>query len=129
VEFVELNFDFHPRAVFEWLAQLGFKRERVLTLSHFRVGFLKRIIPTGVLVFFDSIFQWTGALFQLTPSVFVKAVVGGQLVVGGEKVDRFFKCPECGRVSLEDKGDHLLCECGKKWEVSDGIYDFREAMK
>jgi len=131
VEFVQLNFDFHPRAVFKWLTELGFKRKRVLTLSHFRVGFLKRIIPTSVLVFFDSIFQWTGALFQLTPSVFVKSVVGGKLVVGGEKRDdvlAFFKCPDCGHAPLEEKGDHLLCVCGKKWGVKDGIYDFRESV-
>jgi len=41
VEFVELNFDFHPRAVQNWLGELGFSIERILTLSHFRVGFLK----------------------------------------------------------------------------------------
>jgi SAM-dependent methyltransferase len=73
VEFVELNFDFHPRAIRNWLTDLGFTVERILTLSHFRMGFLKRIAPTGILVFFDSIFQWTGAWWQWTPSVFVKA--------------------------------------------------------
>jgi ubiquinone/menaquinone biosynthesis C-methylase UbiE len=73
VEFVELNFDFHPKAVRNWLQELGFSIERTLTLSHFRIGFLKRVIPTGILVFFDSILQCTGALWQYTPSVFVKA--------------------------------------------------------
>ena len=73
VEFVKLNFDFHPKAIRNWLDELGFSIEKTLTLSHFRVGLLKRIIPTDVLVFFDSLFQWTGAWWQLTPSVFVKA--------------------------------------------------------
>src|SRR3990170_3268584 len=50
VEFVELNFDFHPKAVRNWLRELGFETERTLTLSHFRVGLLKRIVPTGILV-------------------------------------------------------------------------------
>jgi ubiquinone/menaquinone biosynthesis C-methylase UbiE len=133
VEFVELNFDFHPRAVKHWLKELGFSVERVLTLSHFRVGFLKRIVPTGILVFFDSIFQWTGALWQLTPSVFVKAV-GGNQASGGVKrelsVLEFFKCPDCGHSPLVDGSDHLECSnCKKKWEFKDGIYDFREPMK
>ena len=53
VEFVKLNFDFHPKAVKNQLKKLGFKIEKTLTLSHFRIGLLKRMIPTGVLVFLD----------------------------------------------------------------------------
>ena len=133
VEFVELNFDFHPKAVQNWLKEIGFSIERILTLSHFRVGFLKRIVPTGILIFFDSIFQWTGAWWQLTPSVFVKAV-GAKQAGGSEKrelsVLEFFKCPDCGHSPLIDKSDHLECSsCKKKWEFRDGIYDFREPMK
>jgi ubiquinone/menaquinone biosynthesis C-methylase UbiE len=47
VEFVKLNFDFHPKAVRNWLNDLGFAIEKTLTLSHFRVGLLKRIVPTS----------------------------------------------------------------------------------
>jgi ubiquinone/menaquinone biosynthesis C-methylase UbiE len=75
VEFAKLNFDFHPKAVRNWLEDLGFKIEKTLTLSYFRIGWLKRMIPIGILVFFDSLFQWTGALWQFSPSVFVKAKV------------------------------------------------------
>jgi len=133
VEFVELNFDFHPKAVQNWLKRLGFSVERVLTLSHFRVGILKRIIPTGVLVFFDSIFQWTGVLLQYTPSVFVKAVGGNQDAQPMNRVLsvlEFFKCPDCGHSPLTDKSDYLECSsCKKKWEFKNGIYDFREPIK
>ena len=132
MEFVELNFDFHPKAVLQWLKELGFSIEKILTLSHFRVGFLKRSIPTNILVFFDSIFQWTGAWWQLTPSVFVKAV-GGNPVAGNLNPELsvlgFFKCPDCGHSPLVDKSDHLECSgCKKKWEIKDGIYDFREPV-
>lgn len=133
VEFVELNFDFHPKAVQNWLKKLGFSIERILTLSHFRVGFLKRFVPTGILVFFDSILQWTGAFLQVTPSVFVKA----QLETGEQRtveipanVISFFKCPDCGTSPLVDKTNYLECSsCKKKWEIKDGIYDFREPVK
>ena len=132
VEFVELNFDFHPKAVQNWLKELGFSIERILALSHFRVGFLKRIVPTGILVFFDSIFQWTGALWQVTPSMFVKAVGGNQASGSAKRelsVLEFFKCPDCGQSPLVDKKDYLECSgCKKKWEVKDGIYDFREPL-
>lgn len=127
VEFVELNFDFHPKAVFSWLKELGFNIEKVLTVSHFRMGFLKRVIPTSVLVFFDSIFQWTGAWFQLTPSVFVRVTVSQNVVLRHD--DSFFKCPECGDINLIDKTNHLECpNCKSKWEFKDGIYDFRKPL-
>lgn len=132
VEFVKLNFDFHPRAIRNWLKELGFEIEKTLTLSHFRVGFLKRIVPTSILVFLDSLFQWTGALWQLSPSVFVKAKAEG----GKQRNEipdnplLFFKCPECGHSPLIEKKECLECSsCRKKWEVKDGIYDFREPMK
>ncbi|MBI5293906.1 MAG: methyltransferase domain-containing protein [Chloroflexi bacterium] len=126
VEFVELNFDFHPRAVRQWLGGLGFKIERTLTLSHFRMGLLKRMVPTGVLVFSDSLFQWTGAWWQWTPSVFVRAVAQG----GTSAADGFFKCPQCGGTALEESSGGLKCSgCGSRWEIRDGIYDFREPLK
>jgi ubiquinone/menaquinone biosynthesis C-methylase UbiE len=129
VEFATLNFDFHPKAIRKWLKDVGFTIEKTLTLSHFRVGFLKRIVPTGILVFFDSIFQWTGALWQFTPSVFVKARVAqnGILRYGQDTILSYFKCPDCGYSPLIEKKDYLECSsCKKKWGVKDGIYDFRE---
>lgn len=132
VEFARLNFDFHPKAVRNWLRELGFSIERTLTLSHFRIGLLKRIVPTGILVFFDSILQWTGAWWQLTPSVFVKATVMRDSIphTGQDDLLSYFKCPDCGHSPLTDKKDHLECSsCKKRWEVRDGIYDFREPMK
>jgi ubiquinone/menaquinone biosynthesis C-methylase UbiE/rubredoxin len=134
VEFVKLNFDFHPKAIRNWLASLGFRIEKTLTLSHFRVGFLKQFVPTGVLVFLDSLFQWTGAWWQLSPSVFVKAV--GRDAARSVPPTRhsnilsYFKCPDCGASPLVDKTDYLECpSCGKKWGVKDGIYDFREPIR
>lgn len=130
VEFVSLNFDFHPKAVRGWLQALGFKVERMLTLSHFRWGPLKRLIPTGILVSLDSLAQWTGAFWQLTPSVFVRASLRGERSesVPVEETG-FFKCPECGGGSLVNQIDHLHCpSCGRLWPIRDGIYDFREPM-
>jgi ubiquinone/menaquinone biosynthesis C-methylase UbiE len=133
VEFVKLNFDFHPRAIRNWLENLGFRIEKTLTLSYFRVGFLKRIVPTGILVFLDSLLQWTGAWWQLSPSVFVKAVRRGGVpsqAYGQDTILSYFKCPDCGVSPLIDKTEYLECtSCGKRWGVKDGIYDFREPIK
>ena len=131
VEFVKLNFDFHTRAIRNWLNELGFSIEQTLTLSHFRIGLLKRIAPTGALVFLDSLLQWTGSFIQLTPSVFVKARNSDRVKVSilSDQVLTFFKCPDCGRHPLLDQTSYLECSnCGKRWELRDGIYDFREPM-
>ena len=136
VEFVKLNFDFHPTAIRQWLAEQDFTIEKTLTLSHFRVGLLKRIVPTGLLVSLDSLFQWTGQWWQLSPSVFVRAMRGkprdshsAETFPRFASLSAFFKCPNCGFAQLGDQKTHLKCySCGKKWEVKDGIYDFREPI-
>lgn len=131
VEFVKLNFDFHPKAIRNWLEQLGFRIEKTLTLSHFRVGLLKRIVPTSILVLLDSLFQWTGAWWQLSPSVFVRGVKRGEhsfTLYRPDTVQAYFKCPDC-HSPLTVKTEYLECSgCGKKWAVKDGIYDFREPL-
>lgn len=132
VEFVKLNFDFHPKAVRQWLERLGFTVVRTLTLSHFRVGLLKRLVPTRILVFLDALLQWTGAWWQLTPSVFVKAVLGNQAGGSPKRITsllELFKCPDCGTSPLKDESAYLECpSCQKQWGVRDGIYDFRAPL-
>jgi hypothetical protein len=40
-----------------------------------------------------------------------------------------FKCPDCGYYGLADEKTYLECtNCWKKWEVKDGIYDFRKSL-
>jgi len=132
VEFVALNFDFHPRAIRQWLTELGFSLEKTLTVSHFRVGLLKRLFPAGFLAALDGLAQLTGDWWQVTPSVFVKATVSEQngILPHSDHLLDWFQCPECSAHPLADRGDHLLCPgCGKKWAFRDGIYDFREALE
>ncbi|MCE7861765.1 MAG: hypothetical protein DYG86_18515 [Chloroflexi bacterium CFX2] len=131
VEFVKLNFDFHPKAIRQWLDGLGYSIEKTLTVSHFRLGLLKRILPAKLLAALDGLFQPTGALFQLTPSVFVKAKLPGiaQTALPAAVIE-LFKCPDCNGGNLQDRADHLACpSCGAKWSMKDGIFDFRERMK
>jgi ubiquinone/menaquinone biosynthesis C-methylase UbiE len=130
VEFVKLNFDFHPKAIRHWLEDLGFSIEKTLTVSHFRLSFFKRIIPAKLLAALDGLLQPTGALWQLTPSVFVKAKVenkdAGKISEAPVNVIELFKCPECGNENLQDQKNRLVClKCNARWGVRDGIYDFR----
>jgi ubiquinone/menaquinone biosynthesis C-methylase UbiE len=123
VEFAELNFDFHPKTVRRYLAEVGFKLEKQLTVSHFRMGFLKRHFNPRLLAGLDSLLQWTGELVQVSPSVFTR----NRTVKEGEafKGEDLFACPACG-AALHGQNEDLRCaQCGKVWEFNDGIYDFR----
>ncbi len=78
VEYIPLNYDFHPKAVRAWLAEVGFDLERQLTVSHFRIGLLKRLVPTKLLVWMDAVASLTGDWWQLSPSVFTRSkAIGG----------------------------------------------------
>ena len=124
VEFVPLNFDFHPRAVRGWLAEAGFELQRQLTVSHFRVGILKQIVPTRLLVALDSAAQLTGNWWQLTPSVFTRSQVTGNAPIQPPKA--FFRCPNCCQNLTDETEDAITClGCDTEWPIVDGIYDFR----
>jgi ubiquinone/menaquinone biosynthesis C-methylase UbiE len=124
VEFTELNFDFHPQSIRSWLLDNGFSVERQLTVSHFRLPALKRLIPLNLLVGLDSIAQLSGDWWQLTPSVFVLAKARGDTPVAQD--GDFFRCPVCGYSPLTESADALTCpNCGRRWRFENGIYDFR----
>ena len=130
VEFAALNFDFHPATVRTWLEDTGFVIERQLTVSHFRIGLLKRLVPLGLLVKADSVAQLTGNLWQLSPSVFVRSkarpVPSLQQANAAGDEGAFYRCPACEQASLPDTPPELVCpSCGKRYPVIDGIYDLR----
>lgn len=124
VEFAALNFDFHPASVRSWLAKAGFTLRRQLTVSHFRLGVLKRLLPLRLLVALDSAAQLTGDLWQLSPSVFVLAVAkGGE---GGRAEGAFWRCPRCDSLEMVEHMTGVECRgCQRLWPLRDGIYDFR----
>lgn len=128
VEFAELNFDFHPRAISRWLTECNFEVERQRTVSHFRLGLLKRLIPLKLLVSMDGLIQASGDWWQLTPSVFVKAQATGDTPVAEKGA--FFQCPTCGEsLGMEQEGTIHCPACGLRWAVRDGIYDFKEPLR
>jgi ubiquinone/menaquinone biosynthesis C-methylase UbiE len=124
VEFTTLNFDFHPKSIRSWLEAVGFSVERQLTVSHFRIGVLKRLFPLDMLVKLDSLTQLSGDWWQLSPSVFVLAQAAGETPVAPP--DAMFRCLVCGHGELEQLEVSLHCpNCGHHWGYENGIYDFR----
>ena len=127
VEFVKLNYNFHPEAIRTWLEACDFSVERQLTVSHFRVGVLKRLIPNKLLIRLDSLAQLTGDWWQVTPSVFVRSrAVGDTPHPASESI---FRCPVCDHYPLETQPNSLICtSCANQWKIDNGIYDFRKPM-
>lgn len=124
IEFAELNFDFHPRTIRRWLRHNNFEVERQLTVSHYRMGAIKRIIPLSLLTTMDAIASFTGDWWQLSPSVFVRARAVGNGAAAAE--GSFFCCPACGHYPLAEADGKLDCPaCSREWVIRDGIYDFR----
>jgi SAM-dependent methyltransferase len=126
-EFVELNFDFHPRWMEMQLRQAGFALQARRSVSHFRLGLLKRLVPTEYLVKLDRLVQPTGRWWQLTPSVFLKSRATPAKL--DAKEGTFFRCPACDSTDLAEQPHALTCEvCQRVWPIRDGLYDFREPL-
>ena len=122
IEFVKLNFDFHPSYIQKSLQSAGFTTERSLAVSYLRLGILKRTLPTALLVQLDSLLQYTPAY---SPSVFTRNVASGQQPLVNNP-NALFKCPKCQHSAWQAKGDVLTCEqCGARWGRQDGIYNFK----
>jgi len=122
-EFIPLNYDFHPRWIWEKLREAGLQREAVRTVSHYRIDVLKRVVPTSILVALDRLAQPTGVLWQLSPSVFVRARAAAHTMraVPGA----FFRCPACGAPLSAPTDEGFSCHCGRSWKKAGAIYDFR----
>lgn len=127
VEFVELNFDFHPQYMAHCLSEAGFITERRLALSYFRLGALKRLVPTALLVTLDSLLQPSGQIAPFSPSVFTRNRAAGDTPTAA-LAGPLFKCLNCG-APLQQDGDRMVCANGDgQWAIRDGIYDFKEPI-
>ena len=123
-EFVELNFDFHPHWMQAQLNQAGFDITTQRSVSHFRLGLLKRLIATRYLVRLDSLIQPTGRWWQLAPSIFVKSHIS-QTKPAAEP-NTFFRCPACRSSELAEQKGALVCtDCRHEWPMHEGLYDFK----
>jgi ubiquinone/menaquinone biosynthesis C-methylase UbiE len=123
-EFEEMNFDFHPSWMKKQLAEAGFHVKRQLTVSHFRLPALKRVVSPRLLARLDAFCQPTGRWWQLSPSIFVHCV---HEITGPAQMPRsIFQCPSCKTAHLQQGIDSFACtHCGSRWPIRDGIYDFR----
>ncbi len=126
IEFVELNFDFHPTYILQQLSIAGFKPNKRIPVSFFRLGSIKQFVPNGLLVTLDGLLQYTGILY--TPSIFVRSTAVNSLFNNVDTLESIFICPETGQ-ELTREGNTLVCKDGShRYAIRDGIYDFKAPL-
>jgi len=134
LEFVDLNFDFHPAWMHQQFERAGFQIKNIRTVSHYRLDILKRLLPVNWLIILDSWLQPTGNWWQLTPSIFLQAEPTKPRTPSPTGL---FRCPECSSPEFrrekhppEFAVDYLLtCQrCQQRWTFKDGIYDFKTPL-
>lgn len=135
VEFVELNFDFHPAWMEKQLAAAQIEVRRRYGVSHFRLNAIKRRISAPVLAKLDSAFFGLGGVYPLGPSVFVQgaAPLAGPRApasTDAQHVAALFACPECGHSGLERSAEEqVVCPaCGARYARRQQIWDFKDKI-
>lgn len=125
LEFVELNYDFHPDYIAQELEKAEFALQERIPVSFFRLGIFKRMVPGAMLASLDRVAQGTGWL--VAPSIFTKNVALTGEDHTNTPFDDIFACPETGG-KLRRDGNFMINAQGTRWEVRDGIYDFKEPV-
>ncbi len=129
VEFVELNFNFHPVYMRSQVTRLGFDVRRAVPVSWFRLGILKRSLPTRLLTELDMLLQRSG--WTISPSVFLdlqfKSQMGNRAPPSAVDALAILRCPRSGSPLRKD-GDVLVNGSGARWGIREGVYDFRQPL-
>jgi ubiquinone/menaquinone biosynthesis C-methylase UbiE len=136
VEFVELNYDFHPDWMEAQMRTAGFQVHRRYGVSHFRLPQLKRRVPAGQLAQLDARLFRIGGTFPVSPSVFLYTGAPGAasrpaLSSAPAEVHHLFRCPQCGCERLERAGDGRVCcpQCGLYYLQHAGVWDLKEPVR
>lgn len=129
IEFVELNFNFHPDYMERQVAELDFDLRRTVPVSWFRLGLFKRALPTRLLAGLDSLLQRSG--WTISPSIILELQLTGASDNQGplrpsDPLD-IMRCPlSCSAIRRD--GDVLVSDSGIRWGIHEGVYDFRRPL-
>ncbi|MBV7330305.1 class I SAM-dependent methyltransferase [Chloroflexi bacterium TSY] len=147
LEFVALNFDFHPVWMDKQFEEAGLIKNNQFAVSHFRTPFLKNRFRAQTLARFDSWLFQLGGLYPITPSVFtqlkasrnrpksVKTTSGKtqrreQTGAKQMTVTQLFRCPRCLIEAFEPRTeDTIVCgKCGAAFAKQSSIWNFKEII-
>jgi len=149
----ETILNFHPKYIVDLLKKRGFDVREIVSVSNFRLGFLKNNISVSVLLFFERMYQKFFSSVPFGPSVFLNSILErkkddvGQTVSGNDhcsKLDNngriiqpskkenkinledILICPHCKRDSLIFGKNKIFCDkCSRTFQTENGIYNFK----
>lgn len=64
--------NYHPKEIYKKLKQRDIRIERIISVSNFRLGILKKIFGNRLLLFFENIYQKVFSFITWGPSIFIK---------------------------------------------------------
>ncbi len=127
VEFVELNFDFHPAWMKAQLRQAGLSIQEMRAVSMFRMSLLKRLLGARRLASLDGGLQRPLAPLAVAPSLFALCQLPLRKMSERSGNEGLFRCPICQQpLPTQPAHDELRCVNDHHWSARDSIYDFRE---
>lgn len=123
-EFVKLNFDYHPSYIINNLEKVDLQIRAQRAVSTFRIGGLKRIVPTSLLVSMDSSLQQVTVPLKIAPSIFLKTESAKS---GAARLNNnLWRCVKCHaeQISVDDAA--MRCgACGAEFSRTDGIWELK----
>lgn len=124
-EFVKLNFDYHPSYIRKNLEKVGFQIQTARAVSTFRIGALKRAVPTNWLVAWDAALQRPTARLAIAPSILYRAE---NLKPGDARANKnLWRCVNCQAETIAAEGLTLRCEtCRAEFFQTDGIWEMKK---
>jgi ubiquinone/menaquinone biosynthesis C-methylase UbiE len=127
VEFLELNYDFHPQYIQQELEKANFHLQQQIPVSFLRLAWVKRWVPLSLLVALDRGLQASSLLYS--PSIFSLSLFQGSSSDQTQgDLKQLFMCPETGS-ALQQREDTLVNEDGiPRYQIRDGIYDFKTGL-
>jgi SAM-dependent methyltransferase len=135
IEFVALNFDFHP----QWMAaQLGatpLSVQQQFAVSNFRLPFLKQRVNAQQLAKWDQYLFQLGGRFPLSPSVFLQGIMQSDRLrsavsTAPDSITALFRCPHCAAEAFSAiEPSQIQCGvCQRIYAQQGGVWDFKESL-
>ncbi len=124
--------NYHPKEILKEMKKSGFKIVRLISVSNFRINFLKRRVCSFLLNAAENLVQNIFSGLKLGPSIFIKAVKPAKdnFFTDGNILseNKLLMCSYCKNknTGFSFNNNLIICDnCGKEFKIIDGIYDFR----
>ena len=128
----ETILNFHPKYISGLLKERNFSIKKIISVSNFRVDFLKKFPGTKTLIFFEKIYQKFFSFISLGPSIFIKCILDKSKNKANSEANKKIKiedilvCVFCGEAALVFEENKIICtNCGSTFLKENGIYNFK----